>query len=167
MMQIILYSLNEALFAAIAAVGFALISDPPKRLIIFTAILAAAGRGCRYFLIEQYGIGISTATLIAAVIIGFLGLYMANKLRCSMEVVSFPALLPMIPGLYAYETILSIVKYSKAVTIADKQEIIVCIFDNGITTLSIITALAVGVTIPLLIFYEKSFTMTRKKKINL
>ncbi len=164
MMQIILYSLNEALFAAIAAVGFALISDPPKRLIIYTAILAAAGRGCRFFLIEQYGIGISTATLVAAVIIGFLGLYMANKLRCSMEVVSFPALLPMIPGLYAYETILSIVKYSKAVTIADKQAIIVCIFDNGITTLSIITALAVGVTIPLLVFYEKSFTMTRKKK---
>ena len=164
MMHTILYSLNEALFAAIAAVGFALISDPPKRLIIFTAILAAAGRGCRYFLIEQYGIGISTGTLIAAVRIGFLGLYMANKLRCSMEVVSFPALLPMIPGLYAYETILSIVKYSQAVTIADKQEIIISIFDNGITTLSIITALAVGVTIPLLVFYEKSFTMTRKKK---
>lgn len=163
MMHTILFSLNEALFAAIAAVGFALISDPPRRLIIFTAILAA-GRGCRYFLIEQYDIGISSATLIAAVIIGFLGLYMANKLRCSMEVVSFPALLPMIPGLYAYETILSIVKYSQAVTIADKQEIIISIFDNGITTLSIITALAVGVTIPLLIFYEKSFTMTRKKK---
>ena len=57
-------------------------------------------------------------------------------------------------------------KYSQAVTIADKQEIIISIFDNGIATLSIITALAVGVTIPLLIFYEKSFTMTRKKKKN-
>ena len=89
---------------------------------------------------------------------------MANKLRCSMEVVSFPALLPMIPGLYAYETILSIVKYSQAVTITDKQEIIISIFDNGISTVSIITSLAVGVTIPLLIFYEKSFTMTRQKK---
>lgn len=163
-MQTILYSFNEALFAAIAAVGFALISDPPKRLIIFTAILAAVGRGCRYFLITNYDIGISMATFIAAVIIGFLGIYMANKLRCSMEVVSFPALLPMIPGLYAYETILSIVQYGKAVTIADKQELIITIFDNGINTLSIVTALAVGVTIPLLIFYEKSFTMTRKKE---
>ena len=57
-------------------------------------------------------------------------------------------------------------KYSQAVTIADKQENIISIFDNGIATLSIITALAVGVTIPLLIFYEKSFTMTRKKKKN-
>lgn len=164
MIEVILYSLNEALFAAIAAVGFALISDPPKRLIIFTAVLAAAGRGCRYFLINYYDIGISTATFIAALVIGFLGMYMANKLRCSMEVVSFPALLPMIPGLYAYETILSIVKYSQAVTITDKQEIIISIFDNGISTLSIITSLAVGVTIPLLIFYEKSFTMTRQKK---
>ena len=72
----------------------------------------------------------------------------------------------MTPGFNVYETILSIVEYSQAVTIADKQEIIISIFDNGIATLSIITALAVGVTIPLLIFYEKSFTMTRKKREN-
>ena len=55
---------------------------------------------------------------------------MANKLRCSMEVISFPALLPMIPGLYAYETILSIVKYSQASTIIAKQEILINIFEQ-------------------------------------
>ena len=33
MIDIITASLIEAVFAAIAAVGFALISDPPKRLI--------------------------------------------------------------------------------------------------------------------------------------
>ena len=36
-------------------------------------------------------------------------------------------------GLYAYETILSIVKYSQASTIIAKQEILINIFDNGIT----------------------------------
>lgn len=164
MMNIILDSLNAAVYGGIAAMGFALISDPPKRLILFTAILAAVGVGGRYFLINYYEISISIATFAAAAAIGFLGIYMAHKLRCSMEVVSFPALLPMIPGLYAYETILSAVHYGKAVTVSEKQEIIVSIFDNGISTLSIITALAVGVTIPLLIFYEKSFTSTRKKK---
>ena len=163
MIDIITSSLVEAVFAAMAAVGFALISDPPKRLIFFTALLAAAGRGVRYFIITQYGIGLSIATFIAALIIGFLGIFMANKLRCSMEVVSFPALLPMIPGLYAYKTILSIVEYGKTTDLIEKQALIVTMFDNGITTVSIITALAVGVTIPLLIFYEKSFTMTRKK----
>ena len=44
----------------------------------------------------------------------------------------------MIPGLYAYETILSIVKYSQASTIIAKQEILINIFDNGITALFII-----------------------------
>lgn len=164
MIDIITSSLVEAVFAAMAAVGFALISDPPKRLIFFTALLAAAGRGVRYFIIAQYGIGLSIATFIAALVIGFLGIFMANKLRCSMEVVSFPALLPMIPGLYAYKTILSIVEYGKTADLIEKQALIVTMFDNGITTVSIITALAVGVTIPLLIFYEKSFTMTRKIK---
>ncbi len=163
-MDILLSSLTEAVFAAMAAVGFALISDPPKRLIIFTAILAAAGRGFRYFIIAQYGIGLSIATFYAALIIGFLGIYFANKLRCSMEVISFPALLPMIPGLYAYKTILAIVNYGKIDELAAKQELIINIFDNGIISISIITALAVGVTIPLLIFYEKSFTMTRQHK---
>ncbi len=164
MMHLISSSLVEALFAAIAAVGFALISDPPKRLIIYTAVLAAAGRGFRYFIIAQYNIGLAVATLYAALIIGFLGIYIANRVRCSMEVISFPALLPMIPGLYAYKTILSIVEYGKSSSLAAKQELIITMFDNGIATISIITALAVGVTIPLLIFYEKSFTMTRKIK---
>ncbi len=164
MMEILYLSLVEAVFASLAAIGFALISDPPKKLIIYTAILAAAGRGFRYFIIAQYGIGLSVATFYAALVIGFLGIYIANKVRCSMEVISFPALLPMIPGLYAYKTILSIVEYSKTFELGKKQELIVTIFDNGIATTSIITALAVGVTIPLLIFYEKSFTMTRKVK---
>ncbi len=102
MFNILLSLINEAFFAGMAAVGFALVSDPPKRLIIYTAILAAIGRGFRYFFIFQYDIGIPTATLIASAIIGFLGLYMAHRLRCTMEVVSFPAILPMVQDLYAY-----------------------------------------------------------------
>lgn len=164
MIEILTKTLTEALFAGIVAVGFALISDPPKRLLIATAFLAAVGRGLRFFLIENYGLGLTVSSFSAAAVIGFLGMYLANKLRCSMEVVSFPALLPMIPGYYAYRAILSVVLYGQTSDITTKQNLIVTIFDNSVTTLSIVTALAVGVTIPLLVFYEKSFTMTRKKR---
>ena len=81
-----------------------------------------------------------------------------------MEVISFTALLPMVPGMFAYKTILSFVNFADSDILEEKQALIVAIFDNGTATFTIITALAVGVTIPLLIFYEKSFTMTRRKK---
>ena len=38
------------------------------------------------------------------------------------------------------------------------------IFKNGITTASVLFALAVGATIPIFIFYKRAFTMTRASR---
>lgn len=153
----------EAIFAGLSALGFALISDPPKKLIIYTVILASIGRGIRYTIMALFGIGIVMSTFIVSLLIGFLGIYFAHKVRCSMEVISFPALLPMIPGVYAYKTIISSVLYGQATTVVDKHKYLINMFDNGVISVGVITALAIGVTVPFLIFYEKSFTLTRKK----
>lgn len=163
-MTMLIATVLEGVFAAISAVGFSLISDPPKKLIAVTALLASIGRGFRYFLINTYDMDIAFATFCASMAVGFIGIYLANKLRCPMEVISFTALLPMVPGMFAYKTVLSFVNFANSDILEEKQALIVAIFDNGTATFTIITALAVGVTIPLLIFYEKSFTMTRRKK---
>ena len=156
--------LIEASFAGISALGFALISDPPKRYIIYTVLLAAVGRGFRYSIMAIFGMGIVMSTFIASIIIGLLGIYIANRVRCSMEVISFPALLPMIPGVYAYKTIIAFVLYGQAITLDDKHKYLINMFDNGVMGIAVVSALAIGVTVPFLMFYEKSFTLTRKKQ---
>lgn len=161
----VLILLEEFFFAAIAATGFSLVTDPPKRAVFLSAIAAGCGRALRVLLMSSpIDMGIIFATFFAAVAVGFVGLFFANKARCAMEVVAFPALLPMIPGMYAYHTIIALVEFSNNVSYAQKQELLVEIFNNGIYTIGITVMLAVGVTLVHKIFYEKSFTLTRKPK---
>ena len=45
--------LFDGFLAAIAAIGFAVISNPPKKAVFIAALLAAVGHACRYYLLHQ------------------------------------------------------------------------------------------------------------------
>ncbi len=160
------YDLIEAIildcfFAAIAAIGFAVISNPPRKAILVSALLAAVGHGLRYFLLKSTPLDISSASFIAAFSIGMLSVPFAKKIHCPAEVFSFPSLLPMIPGMYAYKTVLASVKFIQCEDYTSSINIIVDIFRNGATTVFVLFALVVGVAIPMFVFHSHSFSVTR------
>lgn len=64
----------DGAFAAVAAIGFAIISNPPRKAILISAFLAAVGHGLRYFLMHAhlFTMDIATASFFAAVSIGFI-----------------------------------------------------------------------------------------------
>ena len=96
--------LFDGFLAAIAAIGFAVISNPPKKAVFIAALLAAVGHACRYYLLHQTPLDLTSSTLIAAFTIGMGSMWFAKLIHCPAEVFSFPSLLPMIPGMYAYKT---------------------------------------------------------------
>ena len=103
----------DGAFAAVAAIGFAIISNPPRKAILISAFLAAVGHGLRYFLMHAhlFTMDIATASFFAAVSIGLLAIPFAKAIHCPAEVFSFPSLLPMIPGMFAYKSILALTKF--------------------------------------------------------
>ena len=155
----------DAIGAAIAAIGFSVISNPPRRVIPCTAILAAIGHSIRFVLLQYAGLDLASASFIAAFSIGLLSHFSAYKLFCPATVLYIPALLPMIPGMYAYRTVFSLIKFLQSSN-NDNEAIhyLLEIFKNGITTASVLFALAVGATIPIFIFYKRAFTMTRASR---
>lgn len=62
--------ISDGLFAAVAAMGFGSISDPPARAFKFIALLAAAGHAARYCLMTFLDVDIASASFVAAFIIG-------------------------------------------------------------------------------------------------
>lgn len=98
---------EDGLFAAIAAIGFSSISNTPQRTYLTCALIAAAGHSIRYALTlaEFGGMHIIPASTVASFAIGVLAVLFASRIKCPAEVRFFPALLPMIPGMYAYSTI--------------------------------------------------------------
>lgn len=160
-MEILGSVLLDGAFAAIAGLGFAYGCNPPIKTLFISALLAAIGHAMRFYLM-QIEFGITTATFFSALLVGVFGMLFAKKLKTPTEIITFPAILPMIPGMYAYRTILSIVSFSNESDMQAQYKLLVELTNNLITTISIALAIAVGISISLLIFYEYSFMMTRK-----
>ena len=72
----------------------------------------------------QYSVNIFVATLVSAFFIGILGFLMGRIEGCPSEIFTFPAVLPMIPGIYAYETFLSVIKFLSENGEADAKSIL-------------------------------------------
>lgn len=158
--------LLDGLFAAIAATGFAVISNPPRKAVLISAFMAAVGHGLRFYLLKGGSLDIATASFLAAFAIGLLSIFFAKLIHCPAEVFSFPSLLPMIPGMFAYKTILAIMKFLQSRDEMMAMSNLLDIFKNGITTVLVLFALVIGAAIPLFIFYKQSFQMTRLLKMN-
>ena len=88
----LLQILQDALFAAIAAIGFSAISNPPKRAYFYCALLAAVGHSLRFVLMQAPGIGwhIIVASVVAAFIIGVLAVFLSPKVKTPAETCLFP-----------------------------------------------------------------------------
>lgn len=161
-MDIILSAIIDGCFAAVAGLGFAFACNPPIRTLFLSALLAAIAHGSRFYLLQFDIFGLASATFISAFLIGLIGLLLAKKVRCPMEIIAFPALLPMIPGMYAYRTILSITSFASEDNMEKQYKLLIEITNNLMTTISVAFAIAVGVSITLIIFHEQSLMMTRR-----
>ena len=153
--------LADGIFAAVASIGFAVISNPPRKAIFISALLAAIGHALRYYLLNHTPLDIAMSSLVAAFTIGMFSMLCAKLIHCPAVIFSFPSLLPMIPGMYAYKTVLALMQFIRGGDIVRQNELMVEFFRNGLTTLFIMFALVIGVALPIFIFHKQSFMMTR------
>lgn len=155
----------DGLFAAVAAMGFGSISDPPLRAFPYIAVLAGTGHAVRHCLMTFLGVDIVLASLVAAFIIGTGSVWCGRKVFCPMTVLYIPALLPMVPGTYAYKTVFSLIMFFQEISSPTKgSEYLQEMIFNGAVSFSVLFMLAVGATVPVFLLREKANSMTRGSK---
>ena len=97
--------------------------------------------------------------------IGVGSLLLGGRIRCPMTVLFIPALLPMIPGMYAYKTVFAMIMFmqhlgdSAASTLYMEE-----ILRNGFVTFCVIFMLAAGAAAPIFLFNKRAHSLTRNKK---
>ena len=177
--------LSDGFFAAVAAIGFGAISDPPMRAFPVIALLAAVITGGRLQKLEhndqrwitaaelpQYefclmdtGVDIASASLCASVAIGIGSLLLGGRIHCPMTVLFIPALLPMIPGMYAYKTVFATIMFMQHLgDAAASAQYLQEILRNGFVTFCVIFMLAAGAAAPIFLFNKRAHSLTRDKK---
>lgn len=152
----------DALFAGVAGFGFGLLSNPPRRAFLYIGLLAAIAHALRFCLMSYASIDIATSSFFAALSAGFLSLPFARTIYVPMTVLYIPALLPMVPGIYAYKTVFSLIMFLHSLNDPNQgMEYMELFFLNGSVTFSVIALMTVGATLPNLIFKKLAFSMTR------
>lgn len=154
---------EDGLFAAIAAIGFSSISNTPRRAYLTCGLIAAAGHAIRYMLMssQMCGMHIVAATTLASFAVGVLAVLFAGRIHCPAEVCFFPALLPMIPGMYAYRTIEALLLCLTHSGETHFMYYLYLLTYNGLTCTFIILGMVIGATVPVFLFKKLSFTATR------
>ncbi len=155
--------LEDSFFAAMAAIGFASISKVPPRTYILCGSAAAVGHGLRYALMSAdfTGIGIIGASAIAAFVIGMIAVLFASLVKVPAEACLFPALLPMIPGMYAYRAIEAIIGCLSEVNEDGFNHSLYLLSYNGMYCCAIVLGMAIGANIPIFLMKRISFQATR------
>ncbi len=154
---------QDGLFAAIAAIGFSAISNPPRRAYLYCAVVAAVGHSVRFLLMGFAGWHIVPASTLAALLIGMLAVLVSPKSRIPAETYLYPSLLPMIPGIYAYKAFGALVMCLYHGTESSFLHYFYLFADNGLTCFFILLGMVVGATLPMFLLPKISFQATRQK----
>lgn len=161
-MDMIVQIIQDGLFAAIAAIGFTAISRPPKRAFLYCAVIAAFGHSLRFVLINMSpSMHILPATLIASFAVGVLAVIAASMSKFPAETCLYPALLPMIPGIYAYKAFGGLALCILNGVSGDFSHYFSLFAYNGLMCCSLLLCLVVGATLPIFIFKKMAFQATR------
>ncbi|KJG09347.1 hypothetical protein C0W96_15020 [Photobacterium kishitanii] len=150
-MTLMLALLNDMLLAMIPALGFALVFNVPKKALKYCAIGGAIGHGTR-FLLMHWGISIEWSTLVAATLVGMIGVHWSHRFLAHPKVFTVAALIPMVPGVFAFKAMIAIVEINHR---GFSLELWGLMIDNVLKAMFIVAALAIGLAMPGLLFYRR------------
>ncbi|WP_312699990.1 threonine/serine exporter family protein [Sedimentibacter sp.] len=99
---------SEIIYCFIATLFFAQIMNAPKKSLIYSSLTAATGYALYKFciILGQPILGFFSGTCLVAVI----GEILARRLKMPATIFIFPGVIPIVPGLGLYETILAFVQ---------------------------------------------------------
>jgi uncharacterized membrane protein YjjB (DUF3815 family) len=140
---------EKGLWYGFAAIGFAIAFNVPQRTLLQIYFLAALGGLTKVFLIRAE-VDVVIASFLGASLIGILSIPAAHNKHAPPLVFSIPALIPMVPGVFGYRTMLGIMKLTGHLSSENYSLIVNETINNGIKTFLITLTLAAGASIPLL-----------------
>lgn len=131
MVDFALLILRDFFIAFVVGFCWAILFGSPRRVLWIAGLLGGAGHSLRFVLL-QTGTGIIPATLIASVIIGLAGIFVSHKIKNPPVVFTMPACITMIPGMFAYHTMLAGIKITDLNILENDRSTTLCLFLVGL-----------------------------------
>jgi len=151
MISFVTMLLHDAFWSAVAALGFAVLFNVPKRALPGCMLAGATGHALRTLCVGL-GLTLEISTLIGATAVGFMAIQLGHYRHVPALIFSVSGVIPMVPGVFAYQTMLGLFDVVNAVDTSAGNTALLFVGENAIKTGLILAALAAGTTAPRLLF---------------
>lgn len=146
---------GDAFWSGVAAAGFAVLFNVPRRGLWMCYLAGCFGHGGRA-LLSLMGVTLVPGTFMAALIVGIIGTWLAERTRLPVGVVSLPAAIPLVPGVTAFRSMIALIALSAPG--GESRPVPVLLADaigNFTTTWLVLAALAAGIALPSLVVHRE------------
>jgi uncharacterized membrane protein YjjP (DUF1212 family) len=139
----------DALFSALAAVGYAALFSVPPHIAWACLVCGVASHALRTLLLHV-GMQMVAATLVGALAVGFLAQIFARRFQAPAATFAFPGVVAMVPGSFAFHAVVGSLEIVAAG--ANAPPAVVAETMSLYLTCALITAaIAVGIAAPLIV----------------
>lgn len=138
---------EDVLFAALAALGYAVFFNVPARLLWVCILCGMVSHGLRTALMHS-GLDIATASLLGAFFAGGVAMLVGTRLRVPPVAFAFPGIVAMVPGSYGFRAGIGGLHLMNSGSHAS-LELMANTVSLTITTIIVTTAIATGLLLAL------------------
>jgi uncharacterized membrane protein YjjB (DUF3815 family) len=142
--------LQNTMWAGIAALGFAILFNVPKRTLFACALSGAFAYAVRTGLTNFGLVGIEAATLMGSAVVGFLGVPFGRRWHAPAIIFVIPGVIPLVPGALAFRTMIDLLTLTTSTTGID-ADLLADTAVNSLKTILIVGGIAGGVAMPSLL----------------
>lgn len=161
MMEVIFTVLFKSIWCGLAAVGFSILFNTPRRTLVAIWFGGLVAGMIKYGTAAIFpGISIIMSSFLAALAVGFISIPMAHWRHVPPVIFAIPSVIPLVPGIFAYRTMLGLMRLTRADD-ANFNQAIENTVRNGVTTLFIVMVLALGVVLPMYLLRKESVKTVR------
>jgi uncharacterized membrane protein YjjB (DUF3815 family) len=143
------------IWAAPAALGFALLFNVPPRALWMCGALAILGHSARKLVMTMHG-DIVLGTLVAAILIGLIAEWWSTRRNEPAIIYAISAAIPMVPGTYMYKAVQALLGLATLPASDNGQALLVAAGVSGVKAGMIVLALAFGIAAPLLLLPKRN-----------
>ena len=160
--MIVLDIIIKSIWAGVAAIGFAILFNVPKRTIYAIAAIGFVG-GLVKFSAIHFNLGIVFGSFLGATAVGIFSIQMAHIRKSPPLVFSIPSVIPMVPGFFAYKMMLGLIALTSIENTDAYLQNLIETVNNGAKMAFILLSLGIGVAVPMLLSRKESI---KKSKFN-
>lgn len=153
-MDLLTLASMDLVWSAVAAAGFAVLFKVPRHLLLICVLVGGVGHASRTVLLAA-GVNMVLAALVGATLVGFLGYWLARVYKVPSPVITVPAIIPLVPGSVAFQSLLKLINALGAGPSA-AQELFLSAAYDAVQAGLILFALGLGISAP--------FVLLRRQK---